>query len=381
MPFLVVLGKIDLINRIIHTQKLVNVLSKIYPNITVIVEDISPAWKSYFNEQVVKYSQSGCIYIETNKPFLQKIRLPTIHDLLASLVIVTTLRKIARSHLNSDRIVFIKGFNVPFALLLKLLKYRNVQFAGGFGSVTLKGARKYWLLFKELLLLTVIDLLILETPSVSTYYRFLERFKRKIFPYGALYVNNGFKVTKPLEKRGSIIGYIGALTQQKGIIQLLLAMNIIKKTNVRLFIIGDGPLKNQLRAMIKGFSLGGRVLLLGTVPYPHLPHYLNEMKLLVLPSLCGEGLPNVILEAMACGTPVLATSVGGIPDVIKDNETGFILASTESSKAAEKIDEILAKDPRELQKIVNNALKFINVNYRLRDAIKRYKLISKYLKA
>ena len=381
MPFLVVLGKIDLINRIIHTQKLVNILSKIYPNITVVVEDISPAWKSYFNEQVIKYSQTSCTYIEINKPFLQKIRLPMIHDLLASLVIATTLRKIVRSRLNNDRIVFVKGFNFPFVLLLKLLRYRNIQFAGGFGSVALRGARKYWLLFKELLLLTIIDLLILETPSVSTYYSFLERFKRKIFPYGALYVDNEFKVTKPLEKRESIIGYIGALTQQKGIIQLLLAMNIIKKLNVRLFIIGDGPLKNQLSVMVKDLSLEDRVLFLGNVSHLHLPHYLNEMKLLVLPSLCGEGLPNVILEAMACGTPVLATSVGVIPDVIKDNETGFVLTSTEPSKIAEKINEILAKDLGELQKIVNSALKFINTNYRLQDAIKKYKLISKYLKA
>jgi glycosyltransferase involved in cell wall biosynthesis len=379
MPFLVVLGKIDLINRVIHTQKLVNILSKIYPNITVVVEDISPTWKSYFDEQIIKYSQINYIYIEKNS-FLQKIRLPMIHELLASLIIAAALRKIVRSRLNNDRIIFVKGFNLPFALLLKLLGYRYIQFAGGFGSVILRGGRKYWLLFKEFLLLTIVDLLILETPSVFTYYSFLNRFKRKIFPYGALYVDDEFKVTKPFEKRESIIGYIGALTQQKGIIQLLLSMKIIKKLNVRLFIIGDGPLKSQLSVMVKDLSLEDRVLFLGTISHLHLPHYLNEMKLLVLPSLYGEGLPNVILEAMACGTPVLATSVGGIPDVIKDNETGFMLTSTDPSKIAEKINEILAKDLGELQKIVNNALKLINTNYRLKNVIKKYKLTLKYLK-
>jgi glycosyltransferase involved in cell wall biosynthesis len=77
---------------------------------------------------------------------------------------------------------------------------------------------------------------------------------------------------------------------------------------------------------------------------------------------------------MACGTPVLATPVGGICDVIKDYETGFILSSTEPSKIAEKINEILVKDDKELQKIVNNALNVINVNYRLESTVKRYKL-------
>ncbi|MCC6004685.1 MAG: glycosyltransferase family 4 protein [Thermofilum sp.] len=381
MPLLLVLGKIDLINRIIHTQKLVNVLSKIYPNLIVLVEAISPAWKSYFHEQVLKYSQSKCIFLAIDKSFLQKIRLSIIHDVFASLVIAITLKNIVKNYLNNDRIIFVKGFNAPLVLLLKLLGYRIIQFAGGFGSVTLKGVRKYWLLLKELLLLKIIDLIILEAPSISIYYTFLQKFKRKIFPYGALYVDNEFKVIKPLEKRKSIIGYVGALTQQKGIIQLLLAMNILKSNNVRLLIIGDGPLKNRLSIMVKKLSLEDRVLFLGTIPHLHLPYYLNEMKLLVLPSLRGEGLPNVIIEAMACGTPVLATPVGGIPDVIKDNETGFILVSTEPSKIAAKINELLAKDLRELQKVVNNALNYIDRNYRLQAAIKRYKLISKYLKA
>jgi glycosyltransferase involved in cell wall biosynthesis len=317
-----------------------------------------------------------------NKSFLQKIRLPLIREVFTSLVIAVTLKKIVRNRLNHDRIIFVKGFNAPLVLLLKLLGYRVVQFAGGFGSVTLKGARKYWLLLKELFMLNIIDLLILETSTASTYYTFLQRFRQKIFPYGALYVDNEFKVIKPLEKREPIIGYVGALTQQKGIIQLLLAMNILKyiNANMRLLIIGDGPLKNQLSEMVRKLSLKNNVLFLGSVPHHHLPYYLNEMKLIVLPSLCGEGLPNVVLEAMACGTPVLATPVGGIPDIIKDNKSGFILTSTEPSKIATKINDILTKDLKELQKIVNNALNYINRNYRLQAAIKRYKLISKYLK-
>jgi glycosyltransferase involved in cell wall biosynthesis len=374
MPFLVIPGRIDLINRIIHTQKLVNVLLKIYQNVIVVIEDICPVVRSYFNEQVVKCSQNNCIYIEMNKPLIQKIHLPIIRDLLVSLVIANMLRKMIKSGLNGGKVVFIKGFNVSLALLLKLLGYKIIQFAGGFGSVASKGAKKYWLLFKELLLIKIIDLLILETPSVSVYYSFLKKFKRKIFPYGALYVDDRFKVTKPFKERGSIIGYIGALTPQKGVAQLLLAMSIIKEPDVNLLIIGDGSLKDQLKAMVKDLSLEGRVLFLGTVPHHHLPHYLNEMKLLVLPSISGEGLPNIILEAMACGTPVLATPVGGICDVIKDYETGFILSSTEPSKIAEKINEILVKDDKELQKIVNNALNVINVNYRLESTVKRYKL-------
>jgi glycosyltransferase involved in cell wall biosynthesis len=85
------------------------------------------------------------------------------------------------------------------------------------------------------------------------------------------------------------------------------------------------------------------------------------MKLLVLPSYT-EGLPNIVLEAMACGTVVLATPVGAIPDIIKDGETGFLLKSNDPKHIAERILELLNK-PELLDKVSINAYNYVRKNF------------------
>jgi len=95
--------------------------------------------------------------------------------------------------------------------------------------------------------------------------------------------------------------------------------------------------KHELR--ISG--LKDKVMFTGWVPHEELPKYLNDIKLYVLPSY-SEGLPKATLEAMACGTPVLVTPVGGIPDVIKDGKTGFITEDNSSECIARNIIRALS---------------------------------------
>ena len=76
--------------------------------------------------------------------------------------------------------------------------------------------------------------------------------------------------------------------------------------------------------MLIGSHVNKNVTLVGWISHDELPSYLNMLKLLVVPSYT-EGLPNIVIEAMSCGTPVLATPVGGVPDLIEDGITGFIL--------------------------------------------------------
>ena len=95
---------------------------------------------------------------------------------------------------------------------------------------------------------------------------------------------------------------------------------ILRQRDDVFFIIGgEGPALSAVD--------GGRdkkVVFLGKIAHEEMPGYLNRSKLVVLPSY-GEGLPNIVLEAMACGAIVLATPVGGVPDLIKDGDTGFIM--------------------------------------------------------
>ena len=112
------------------------------------------------------------------------------------------------------------------------------------------------------------------------------------------------------------------------------------------------------------------------IPHDELPEYLNELKLLVLPSYT-EGLPNIMLEAMACGTPVLATPVGAIPDVINDGENGFILESNNPEYIAE--NAIRALNYPNLDKIVKNARELVEKEITYEGAVERYRKILKEL--
>ncbi len=108
----------------------------------------------------------------------------------------------------------------------------------------------------------------------------------------------------------------------------------------------------------------------GWVPHNELPFYFNKLKLMVIPSFT-EGLPNVMLEAMACGTPVLATSVGVIPNLIINEETGFIMENNSPQCVAENI--IRALENSNLGKIAVNAEKMIERDFTLESSVKQWK--------
>lgn len=115
-------------------------------------------------------------------------------------------------------------------------------------------------------------------------------------------------------------------------------------------------MKNVRKAEKYKENLNKKVELTGWIPHDKLPDYLNMLKLVVLPSYT-EGLPNIMLEAMACGTAVLATSVGGIPDVIKDGDTGFIMENNSPECVAENV--IMVLNDSNLDRIVKNAKELI----------------------
>ena len=130
-------------------------------------------------------------------------------------------------------------------------------------------------------------------------------------------------------------------------------------------------MKNPLGLSTKE-NLNNKVELTGWIPHDELPDYLNELKLVVLPS-CTEGLPNVMLEAMACGTPVLATPAGAVRDTIKDEKTGFIMDYNSPECIAENVTRAL-KHP-DLAMIVGNARALVEQEFTYEAAVKRYRKI------
>jgi glycosyltransferase involved in cell wall biosynthesis len=172
--------------------------------------------------------------------------------------------------------------------------------------------------------------------------------------------------------RKNMIGFVGRLSEEKGILNFVKSIsNILESDNSRyIYIAGEGHLKPKIYNLLK--ENGKNIILSKWVPHDQLGNILNNLKLLVLPSY-SEGLPNIILESMACGTPVLATSVGAIPDIIKDEVTGFIIDINNSDSITKHINRALRFPDIDI--LILNAKRLIFDEFSLRNAIKRWKYI------
>ena len=163
-----------------------------------------------------------------------------------------------------------------------------------------------------------------------------------------------FKMIKTYEERENIVGYVGGLSRRKGVQNLLNAIPlVISKKKCKFLIVGQGSMLKNVNTTVERLGIGHVVQVSGFIDYDSLCDCYNNMKVLAIPSYA-EGIPSTIFEAMACGTPVLSTSVGGIPDLIRDRETGFLLNSNDPTEIAAKIIEVL-ENPSILTKIITSA--------------------------
>src|SRR5438034_1374429 len=139
--------------------------------------------------------------------------------------------------------------------------------------------------------------------------------------------------------RALLVGTAGRLSHVKGHRYFLRAAQRILETegDARFLIVGDGPLRHELLASAAHLRVEGACLLLG--PRTDIYDLIAAMDIFVLPSL-DEGIPMVILEAMALGTPVVATAVGGVPEVIRHRETGLLVAPRDERALAEACLEL-----------------------------------------
>jgi teichuronic acid biosynthesis glycosyltransferase TuaC len=123
---------------------------------------------------------------------------------------------------------------------------------------------------------------------------------------------------------GPIALYVGNLKEEKGVLDLAAAWTTVARElpEATLVVVGGGPAADALKAAVA--PLGDSVRLVGPQPLPKVPTWMAACDLLVLPSHA-EGTPNVVLEALASGRRVVATSVGGIPDLITRPELGELV--------------------------------------------------------
>jgi len=148
-----------------------------------------------------------------------------------------------------------------------------------------------------------------------------------------------------IDDNESILLFVGRLTFYKGVEYVLQALSIIKKkiNNVRLIIVGKGYLEKQLKALCASLGIEKSVIFAGRVSDNMLPKYYAAADVFVLPSTSiAEGFGIVLLEAMASGKPVVASNVGGIPEVIIDGSSGILVPPRETKDLAESVIHLLS---------------------------------------
>ena len=141
---------------------------------------------------------------------------------------------------------------------------------------------------------------------------------------------------------------VGRLIAKKGFADLICACGLIAEhgKSFRCEIIGEGPLESELRGQIERLNLQNRVALSGAKPQREVRQRLAAANVFVLPSVIDpeggmDNLPTVIMEAMATALPIVSTNIGGIPEMVIENETGFLLEPADASALADAIEKVI----------------------------------------
>jgi colanic acid/amylovoran biosynthesis glycosyltransferase len=199
-----------------------------------------------------------------------------------------------------------------------------------------------------------LDKLIATARLIITETDFAEKFLRERFPERADRVHriyNGLNLAEfghaNFSSDPPLIVAIGRLIVKKGFANLIRACALLvdRGKSFRCEIFGDGPLENQLRAQIEELGLQEFVQLPGPKPQHELRARLADASVFVLPSVPEpqggmDNLPTVIMEAMATGLPVVSTRIGGIPEMVIDNQTGFLVQPEDAVALAGTIEEV-----------------------------------------
>jgi glycosyltransferase involved in cell wall biosynthesis len=136
---------------------------------------------------------------------------------------------------------------------------------------------------------------------------------------------------------------VSRLSNEKGLENLLRAFGGIRCTDSTLVIIGDGPLEAKLIALSTELGIRKRVKFMGVLGHADICAWYNAADLFCLPSLW-EGCPNVVIEALACGTPVVASQVGGIPDLVPSPDYGSLVPPGDVAALTVALEKALDKD-------------------------------------
>jgi glycosyltransferase involved in cell wall biosynthesis len=153
--------------------------------------------------------------------------------------------------------------------------------------------------------------------------------------------------------------YVGRISNEKGLAYLVHAVkNLIQKGLVtNLTLCGEGKEKDELERLASELDIKNNIRFTGQIPWEKIKRIYSSHDIFVLPSL-SEGVPKVILESMAAGLPVIATRIGGIPNLINQNENGILIPPKSPSAIANAVENIF-KNRGLREEIIQNAYKYV----------------------
>jgi len=168
----------------------------------------------------------------------------------------------------------------------------------------------------------------------------------------AVRIYNGMDLSKfpynEFTSRERHILAVGRLVPKKGFSVLIEALSLLKKQNIRMHctLVGGGPLYEDLSARTEALDIADTVTMVGPMPQPDIIRLMKNSNMVVAPCVISDdgdrdGLPTVLLESMALGTPVISTQVAGIPELVIDGETGLCVPSENPQALAEAMARLL----------------------------------------
>jgi glycosyltransferase involved in cell wall biosynthesis len=169
------------------------------------------------------------------------------------------------------------------------------------------------------------------------------------------------------EAPGSDFLYVGRLSREKGVATLLAAVG--RTEGIRLAIAGAGPEEAVLRARADELA-PRRVTFLGALPRDELLAHVRGARAVVLPSECYENAPMAALEALASGVPVIGAAVGGVPEIVRDGETGLSFPAGSASDLASRL-AMLRDDADLARRLGQGGRRVVEREYRLSDQVER----------
>jgi len=337
----------------------INQLSKLYDRVLIISYDEEDKCRKYLKH----FSKNISILCKPKS--LSKLA----YSILAPIIY--------RGKIKGDTIICrtVQLWGFWTGLLLKAIKKCKLILRQGFiaSKFAIQSRRvKYYILATifELIAYHLSDRIIVATESDKEYIRNKYHVKpQKIYVIPNWVDTELFKPDKEVKKEKGRIIFIGRLEKQKNIISLINAVKTIP--NAKLYIIGNGTLRGKIEEKIRKEKIEN-VFLLGPIPHHQLPKELNKSEIFILPSFY-EGHPKTLIEAMACGLPIIGTNVEGIRENIQNGKTG-LLCNINHKSIKEKI-KILLENRELAKKLSINARKYVTEKYSLKKVLEKEMLI------